>query len=114
MKKPRTATLIRGGSYVLRNKRFIPDVPVEITEEEYAILKEEAIDDLSSADPDSGQIEKVIKQKFRFSPSGKAKGDEEEEEDENNEGEGEEGEGEEGEDASPARVTVKKKAARSR
>ena len=112
MKKPRTATLIRGGSYVLRNKRFIPDVPVEITEEEYAILKEEAIDDLSSADPDSGQIEKVIKQKFRFSPSGKAKGEDEEDENSEGEGEGDEGEGEE--DAPPARVTVKKKAARTR
>ena len=109
-----TATLIRGGSYVLRNKRFAPDVPVEVTQEEYDILRAEAIDDLSTADPDSGKIEKVIKQKFRFDPlrkQARAKKDADEDGEETS-GE-DEGEGGEGEDTAPSRI-VKKKAARTR
>lgn len=66
MSKVHTATLIRGLTYYLGNKKFSKGVPVKVSEDERDILEEQAIDvqDLMNGNEFSETIEVP---KFSFS-----------------------------------------------
>ena len=60
-----TATLKKGETYFLRDRRFDRDVPEPVTQDEKDWLEEHAIDVATLTDSDGGK-EAVVRQKFQF------------------------------------------------